>query len=204
MCCCMGAAGQKDLGKCCHLFLGCGCALGKPDYCSSLGETRQGLGWCGCRGAGCWICAVGVALGWFPLHGLGVASQGSRALKTCFTRLHCRALVLSWCKEDCSDGKKGDMDPWQNCCASVVLGQKWQMSEAMLYRGSRDWGQTVPSCVWKVVMTAFQKVYVDACPWLLKEDKGFSWDQGVTYLSLCLLGINVSGLCWTLPWCCTV
>lgn len=84
----MGAAGQKDLGKCCRFFLGCGCALGKPGCCccSCLGETRQGLGWFGFRGAGCWICAVGVVLGWIPLQGQGVDSQGSRALKTCFTR----------------------------------------------------------------------------------------------------------------------
>lgn len=51
--------------------------------CSCLGETRRGLDWFGFRGAGCWICAVDVVLGWFPLQGLGVTNQGS---SLCFTR----------------------------------------------------------------------------------------------------------------------
>lgn len=91
-----------------HLFLGCGCALGKLHCycCSCLGETRQGLGYLGFRGAGCWICSVGVVLGSFPLQGLGVASQGSWALKTCFTRGFTAELWFWPTVEDCSDWKK--------------------------------------------------------------------------------------------------
>jgi len=43
--------GLQDLGKCCCLFSGCGCALGKHCYPHS-GEARQGLGWFGFGGAG--------------------------------------------------------------------------------------------------------------------------------------------------------
>lgn len=152
MCCCMGAAGQKDLSKCCCLFLGCGCALGKPGWCcccSWLGETRQGLGWFEFRGAECWICAVGVTLGWFPLQGLGVPSQGSRALKACLTRDFTAELWFWAAAERLFWWKKGDMDPWQNCCAGGVLRQKWQMSEVMLYRGIRGWGQAVCGGGWQ-------------------------------------------------------
>lgn len=167
-----------------HLFLGCGCALGKLHCycCSCLGETRQGLGYLGFRGAGCWICSVGVVLGSFLLQGLGVASQGSWALKTCFTRGFTAELWFWPTVEDCSDWKKGGMDTWQNCCVGGVLRQKWQMNEAMLYRGRRGWGQTVPSCLWKLV-TAFQKV-VYGCLSLATEGR-----RGLVLESGCLLFI---------------
>jgi len=48
-----------------------------------LGKGLAGLG---SEGLGCLVCEVGVVLGCFPSQGVAVDNQGSRALKTCFTR----------------------------------------------------------------------------------------------------------------------
>lgn len=202
----MGVAGQKDLSKCRCLFLGCVCALGKPGYCSSLGETRQGLGWFGFRGAGCWICAVGVVLGWFPLQGLGVASQGSRALKTCFTR-HFTAELWFWAavRKTVLMEEKGT---WVHGRTAVPV-VSWDRNDRWVrqcYTEGRGAGPKLCQAVCGRWWQRFRKWYVDVCPWLLKKDKGLSCDHSVSCLSLlqCSLGINVRRLCLhcgTLLWC---
>lgn len=82
------ATGLQDLGKCCFLFLGYGCALGKPGFCCypCSEEARQGLGWFGFREAGASNLWSRSCSGLLSITRSSCGQSGVQGLKTCFTR----------------------------------------------------------------------------------------------------------------------
>lgn len=113
-----GAIGLQDLGKCCFLVLGYGCALGKPGCCYPCsGEARQGLGWFGFRGAGVSDLWSRSCTGLLSITRSNCGQSGVQSFEDLFYQgFHCRGLFLSWGRK-CSGGEKGDIGPWQYCCA---------------------------------------------------------------------------------------